>query len=282
MNRIYLIVVLLVVWAAAPAGILAPPPAEVEGRMLVTGQIRVATDGSVEGFTLDRTGKLPKEVVSLVNQAVPDWKFEPVLVAGQRAHVTTDMRVLVVAKKLDEDRYRLRIRSATFGNAPTAPGEAVTSVNLAPPDYPSHAAHAGAQGTVYMLVKVGRDGSVVDSIVEMVNLKSVRSSASVEQWRGALGDNASRQSRKWKFAPPTHGESADDEFWVVRVPVVYTLDGSGSTAYGKWEVYVPGPRQTNPWEEDDEGAAFSPDALAPGAAYIAGSGLKLLTSLPES
>ena len=70
-----------------------------------------------------------------------------------------------------------------------------------------------------------------------------------------------------------------DDYWVVRVPVVFSLDGArdAKTAYGRWEAYVPGPRNPNPWKQGDEGSAFSPDALVPGQAYLAGSGLKLLT-----
>jgi hypothetical protein len=54
------------------------------------------------------------------------------------------------------------------------------------------------------------------------------------------------------------------------------------TPYGQWEAYVPGPRQSNPWQADSEGKGFSPDTLMPGRAYIAGTGLKLLSELSDS
>lgn len=46
--------------------------------------------------------------------------------------------------------------------------------------------------------------------------------------------------------------------------------------YGRWESYVPGPRQPDPWSDEDEGVAISPDALPPGQVH-SGSGLRLLT-----
>jgi hypothetical protein len=135
-------------------------------------------------------------------------------------------------------------------------------------------------GTVYLLVRAARDGTVTDVIAEQVNLKVVASENVMEQWRHVFEKASVRQAKRWKFSPPTQGEKASADYFVMRVPVVFSLDNPSRTnVYGRWEAYVPGPRKADPWQEGTEGIGFSPDTLAPGEAYLAGSGLRLKTSL---
>ncbi|MFC5579046.1 energy transducer TonB [Lysobacter niabensis] len=276
-----------VVLLASAATFAAGPGAvrkQVEASMLVTGRIQVDTSGKVSGYSLDQKDKLPPGVVSMVDKAVPNWEFKPVLIDGKATNVTTDMSIRVVAKKIDADNYSVAIRSAGFGDRSGKPGERIRTVSMAPPDYPESAARAGVTGTVYLLVRAGRDGTVIDAIAEQVNLKVVADENSMAKWRRLLGDTSIRQARRWTFSPPTEGDDAKHDFWIVRVPVVFSLDDprSAKAEYGRWEAYIPGPRQANPWEKHEEGTAFSPDTLAPGGAYLAGAGLKLLTELSGS
>jgi hypothetical protein len=57
----------------------------VQAGMRVTGNITVAPDGHVAGYTLDHVGKLPPEATGLLNRAVPRWTFEPIPVDGHPA-----------------------------------------------------------------------------------------------------------------------------------------------------------------------------------------------------
>lgn len=262
---------------------------QVEASMLVTGKIQVDTAGKVTGFTLDEKEKLPVGVVDLIGNAVPAWAFEPVLVGGQPANVTTDMSVRVIANQIDDDSYSIGIRSAGFGDraakrprlAISADRDSAGMCKMTPPPYPLGAARAGIGSNVYLLLKTGRDGKVLDVIAEQVNLKVVATENSMVRWRRVFADVAMGHARKWCIEPPSDGEAALREFHVVRVPVSFN-PGRELPAYGRWEAYVPGPRQFVPWEREEEGKGFSPDTLAPGRAYIAGSGLKLLTELSES
>ena len=257
---------------------------QIEASMLVTGKIQVDTSGKVSGYSLDKKDQLPPAVVSMVDKAVPNWEFKPVLIDGKARNVTTDMSIRLVAKKVDADNYSVAIRSAGFGDRSGKPEENIRAVSMAPPDYPEIAGLHGVTGTVYLLVRAARDGKVTDVIAEQVNLKVVTDETKMARWRRVLEDASVKQAKRWTFAPPTEGENAQADFWVARVPVVFALgDSSGAkAAYGRWEAYIPGPRQPNPWEKDKEGAAFSPDTLAPGRSYLAGSGLKLLTELSGS
>jgi hypothetical protein len=263
---------------------------QVEASMLVTGGIEVDAQGKVTGFSLDEKEKLPAGVIEMLGNAVPTWRFEPVLVAGQPASVSTDMSVRLVAKKLEDGNYTIGIRSAGFGDRagrnakktvlkPERKGEKNACPSMRPPNYPESAVRAGVASNVYLLLKTGRDGHVVDVIAEQVNLKVVSDDRSMDRWRKIFADASLAQARKWCFQP-SNKDANDAAFQVMRVPVTFHLDPL--PRYGQWEAYVPGPRQPSPFPEHEEGAGFSPDTLMPGRAYLAGSGLKLLTDLSGS
>ena len=158
-------------FAAGPAAVRK----QVEASMLVTGKVQVDSDGKVSGFSLDQKDKLPESVVELVGKTVPNWTFEPVLIDGRAVNVSTDMSIRVVARKTGDGSYAVRVRSAGFGDRSGKPEEHIRSVSMAPPNYPESAARVGVAGTVYLLVRAGRDGKVNDAIAEQVNLKVVGS-----------------------------------------------------------------------------------------------------------
>lgn len=278
-------------WAAGPAAVRK----QVEASLVVTGKIRVDETGKVSGYTLDEQEKLPVAVVGIIARRVPLWRFEPVLLNGAPAHVSTDMSVRLVAKKADKDNYIVSVRSAAFGDESDKDSRAarvqealkaeregetagrVCKTGLTPPDYPLVAAQAGVAANVYLLLKTDAGGQVQDLMAEQVNLKVVADDRVMERWRQIFADAAIRQGRKWCVEPPREGLAGPTDFQVVRVPVVFTLERPAR--YGQWEAYVPGPRQPSPWQGLAEGLGFSPDALMPGRAYRAGTGLKLLTDI---
>lgn len=280
-NAVLGIVLLLASQAAFAGGAYAVRK-QVESSMLLTGKIQVDAEGRVTAHSLDDADKVPAGVVALIGKAVPSWTFEPVRLDDKPVRVATDMRIRVVAHKLDTGDYEVAIRSATFGEGAGDPKQRLQAVDMEPPNYPMAAARADVTGTVYLLLRVGRDGKVIDAIAEQTNLKFVADENTMARWRRVLEDTSISRARKWTFAPPTQGKDAGEESWVARVPVVFSLyDGmvKATLAYGRWESYVPGPRRRNPWADDEEGIGFSPDTLAPGKVYLAGSGLKLLTAL---
>lgn len=123
----------------------------------------------------------------------------------------------------------------------------------------------GAQGTVYLVLLVDRKGSVRDSIAEQVNLRVWSSMRELERLRKMLGLAAVEATRRWRFQPPTRGEHADAEQWTVRVPVEFRLMGDQGPEYGKWQVYVPGPRTRAPWIiEGMDDIDLVPDTLVAG------------------
>jgi TonB family protein len=253
---------------------------QVESSMLVTGTIETHADGTVSSTTIDKPEKLPAVIVDFVQKQAAAWAFEPLVVDGKARPTRSPMSVRVVAKRLDDENYSIGIRNANFGGTTPNEGEALTGVKLTPPSYPQSVAMRGASGIVYVVVKVGKDGHVSDAIVEQVNLKTIGHESEMASWRTSLSAAALQATRKWTFATPTKGELADDEFWSARVPVAFHMNKRFDATYGKWELYIPGVRQTIPWSDEDR-PGFSPDGLADGGVYTLGKddGPKLLTPL---
>ena len=253
---------------------------QVESSMRVTGTIEVSPDGSVLTYAIDEAEKIPKGLLGFIQQNVDEWKFDPVLVGGKAVGVSNKMSLRMVAKKVDGDTYNIRVQAASFDPLEVEDGHKITSKSMPPPRYPEAAARSGAAGTAYVVIKVGRDGSVEDVVAEQVNLHMVASSAEMEQWRTVLGRVAVQQARKWQFIPPVAGEQADDPYWTVRVPVDFMLS-TRAPKYGQWQAYVPGPRQRYPWAEK-ELQNDSLEALSEGGVHLVGNGgLRLLTPLGE-
>lgn len=253
---------------------------QIESSLLVRGTIQTNVDGSVDALVIDQPEKFPPGVVDFVQKQVAGWRFEPVLVDGKAMRARSPMSLRIVAKRVDDDAISISIRNANFDGEPAKEGESLSAKRMYPPRYPELVARAGASGTAYVVVRVGKDGRVSDALVEQVNLRTVGTVAQMNAWRAALSDAVLKAARTWTFVPPTRGELADDGVWSARVPADFKMDSRQSFSYGKWELYVPGPRQTIPWSEEER-PGFSPDSLAEGGVYMIGEskGPKLLTTL---
>ncbi|WP_140726422.1 energy transducer TonB [Pseudomonas sp. Hp2] len=274
---------LAALWAVAMPAMAAGPGAvrkQIESSLLLKGDVDIEPDGSVSQVMLDREEKLPEGVVKLVHYSASRWKFEPVVVDGRAVRARAPMSVRVVARKLD-GQYRVEIHSASFQRYDATRRDTVTPIKMAPPRYPENAFRVGAGGTVYLILKIGRDGTVQDAVAEQVNLRIVASEGDMRKLRGILAQNALGAAQKWTFNPPTEGDEVDDPYWTVRVPINYSFANQLSEEdYGTWVSYVPGPRERAPWVIEEDRAGFSPDALAEGGVYMANQeGPRLLTPL---
>lgn len=254
---------------------------QVEASMVVTGTIDIEPDGSVSAHTVDRSEALPEGVTALLAQAIPGWRFEPVVVDGKPVPVRVKMGVRLVAKQKDDGDYLLGIRSANFGDGREAVGTGVVAKRMQPPRFPEHAARSGIAGTAFLVLRVNREGQVEDAVAERVNLRVVGSQAQMQRGRKVLADASLAAARRWTFTVPTTGPEADEAFWSVRVPVDYTF-GADEPKYGEWQAYVPGPYQRPAWiTPEDADSSSGSDALIAGAVYMVGGGPKLLTPLGE-
>ena len=277
----------LVLLVCMGSGLAQSPQAirkQAEASMLVTGSVLIERDGSVSGLEVDQRDKLPEVVASLVDRAGPTWRFEPVLVDGEARRVKARMSLLVVANKLEDGGYRVGIRSSYFGkDAMTAEErveqpDAVKGLDMKPPSYPLSAAEIGASGIAYVVLKIGADGKVMDAAIEQVNLRTVGDANLMKRMRSAFSRSALNAAKQWSFTVPA-GATDEHGFVSLRVPVDYEMVGRTPPTYGQWRAYIPGPRETIPWIQDDQASSESPEAMLAGGLYQMGKGLRLLTPL---
>ena len=292
----------LLLWLAAgtvQAAGVAEARKQVEASMLVTGRVTITREGTVSDWTIDQREKLPDVVAGMIDAAAPGWRFEPIEIDGKPAHGSARMGLLMVAERVDDERFRVSIRSGHFGrdavlmarsrerrdrrddeaDKPIA-DDRLTGLEMRPPAYPALALQAGVQGTVYVIVRVDRSGRVQDAAVEQVNLRVVGNGREMARMRDLLAKPALAAARKWTFRIPVSGEWADEESWSARVPVDYAFANGKQPGYGEWQAYIPGPRQPVPWRlESLEGFDIAPDALIAGEVHQVGTGLKLLGPL---
>ncbi len=269
-------------FSAGAAGPLAPLD-RAELSMLVKGSIGIGPDGSVEGYSIDHAKKLSPAVSEMIGAEVSRWRFEPVLVDGKPVHARTRMQMRVVASPKDEKNFDVRIQSAVFSGGAAARDEVVgvkTRTGLGP--LVRAMMSTGAMGDVYLVLKIGPDGKVMDGIVRQVNLTTRGTENQMLEARRILGSESLALIRTWTFSVPTRGENAGKPYWSGVMPVSFSFDGR-SESDARWQTYFPGPCARVPWREGDEGPedseACHSDAAPEGVLSLDDSGPKLLTPL---
>lgn len=283
MKKAWIVALVIALLPSSAGAVIASEARKhLEYSLLVKGEIETNAEGEVSSVNVEKPEKFPPGLVDYVKQQVSGWKFEPVLVAGKPVRAHSSMSLLVVAKKFANEDVSIGIRNASFGRQEPKEGEFLSVLNAKPPVYPGDMQAKGVSGTVYVLLKVGRDGTVQDAAVEKVNLRALAKEKVMEFWRAALAGAALKALKEWTFVVPTKGDMADDQSWSGWVPVNFELGNAnnGQGGYGKWKIYIPGPRQSIPRVSEDR-PGFSTDSLADGGVYMLkqDNGPKLLTPL---
>jgi len=247
---------------------------QVESSMLIKGTIDVQADGRVSGYALEHSETLPKGVLGMVAQTAPHWRFEPIKLVGDSTVARAQMTLRLVAKQKDDGTFTVEMRGAHFHQP--RPDRDLASLTMQPPKYPQAASRNGVGGSVFLMVKVGRDGHVLDVVAEQVNLRLIASEHAMTRWRTTLADAAVTAARDWTFRLPVGGDAATEPYWSARVPVDFLVPGQPAPKDGQWHAYVPGPQQLVPWKPDRHGTPAA-DAFAGGGIYTVNTGLRLLT-----
>lgn len=268
--------------ASASAQSRAEIKKTLEASLLVTGEINISPDGSVERYTLDQPEKLQKEVIGLIDNALPRWVFEPIVRDGKAVAARSRMSLRLVANKRDDGDYQMAIRGATFtGNRDQEASSAwLKQQHMDAPRYPEVAAQAGVGGTVYVVVRIARDGHVADAFAEQTNLRVLGNARDMERWRKIFERASLSAVNRWKFTTPENGNAEADGSWTIRVPIAYEMT-TGGTAYGTWSPYIPGPRALAPWVKPEFARAQDIDAGQGGLPAPVGTGVRLKTDLSQ-
>lgn len=239
------------------------------GSMVVSGVLDINPDGSVRDYTVNRPEKLPSVVLDVLKQTVPGWRFEVDMRRPAIARVR--MNVRVVAKPVDRTKFSISVEGVDFADDSRNAAEDLTERDMPPPVYPKEAIDIRTEATVYVLVRVGRDGHVLDAAAEQVNFTRACPKHARAGLERSFIASSLRVAHRWRFAVPTKGPLADAPYWDARVPVAYSLLAYGrpdEAAYGDWEPYLPGRRLAIPWETDPSLLATAPDAAPDGKATL--------------
>lgn len=289
MKRLLVALFVLMPVLQAPAAVPRAVRKQIESSRLVTGTITVDENGQVADYTLDGTDNLGTWLADFVGRNVRSWHFDRPKDEGRPVQLKNKMSIRLVAKKGEADgSYDVELRHASFEPMRRLAGTSVVSVpgSMKPPRYPDAAVKGHVQGTVYLLIKVGRDGKVEDVMAEQVNLRTAGNPSQMEQMRKWLAQPAVAAAHDWAFIPPTLGEEAGRPFWAVRVPVNYSFDRDAPGGHeNRWEAYIPGPRQRPSWRDWDASQDIAPDSLIAGSVTTIGERagrLRLRTPLDAS
>lgn len=260
-------------------GAKAPAVQQIEASLDVSGSLAVDDRGNVTAHTIDHPEQLSPGVVDLVAKTLPTLHFKPVLRDGQPHAVVAKMNLVLVANQIDPKNISIRIRSAWFTESKPRSSDLVRVRKRAQVSFPSEAIRERLDGTVYVAVRIDRHGRVMDAQAQQVNLRKLGSEEAMRHWREVLSEPTLASIRKFTFRIPTTGPNADDAEFSGMLPVVFDL-GLASAKYGQWKSYVPGPRKSISWVDDDEDTR-SIEAVPPGTFAQAGTALTLLTPLGD-
>ncbi len=274
-RRLLMLCALLTCGSVAEAQYLAQK--QLESSLRVTGNIDITPAGDVVTHALDQPEKLPKGIVDVVARIAPQWKFEPVALQGN-AVSHSKMSLLFVAKKLDNGELSVELRSTDFAPAENKDRLSLDRTNFNMPTYPLTLSRDGVTGTTYVVIKVGRDGSVLNAEVSQINLGIIGSQPQLQRWRNAFKRSALASASSWRFNVPAAGPETGKDHWVGTLPISYSFSAE-PVPYGQWETYVAGPRALIPWLDDKHMADRDPGALSPNTFHAAGEGRRLLTPL---
>lgn len=277
--------VLMSLLLAAATSAVTPPPAggdaersehmdrmrqQVVGSMVLSGTLAIDAEGGVTGYAIDRSDKVPPQVMQHVARYVPHWHVKNAGgIAGEKR-----FGVRVVATPQGDGNFALALVGASITERHDPERDLARDGRFKRPAYPRAHAGDGISGTVYMLLKVELDGRVHDLAAEQVDLDFVGTPMEVAQVRADFAAHTAAAARQWRFRLPAEGPLSMEPYLVVRVPVRYAM--KALPAYGEWEYYVPGPRRSVPWARQD-GLAFG--AGEPETLELLGVGPRLETPL---
>jgi len=252
---------------------------DIESSAVVSGTIVLAKDGTVQTAVIDDGAKYGQPIVDMVRKAALQWRFQPVLRHDEPVVAKSSMHVRVVLKKMPDGNYSARIKGATFGDSSTDSTDTLHNAEgnkRIPPKYPQAAIRGRVQGTVYLALRVDRNGRVVEAVAEQVNLGITGPDRVIKQYRAMLAESALKAARQWSYTIPTTGPLARQDSWTAHVPVNYALNVLGAPKPDRtWVSYVPGPYTPAPWvDKPDMNTA---DALADDAVRTDGAGPTLLS-----
>ena len=242
----------------------------------VTGKMTIDEQGNIVEYTIDQPEKVPTMILDMTKKRISEWKLELNPLQKKQGQFEASIQMLFLANVIDKDHMSIRLADESIieNDSKKQPEEDLRSNKLPPPRYPESLLTQNVTADVFVDLKIGKDGKVIDAIASRTNLRTLGDEEQRQKWSKEFERSALQQAKRWTFIPPTIGEMAKDAYWKARVPVSYVINHSGKPAYGKWDVYIPGELKTASWLSEDS-ILVDKQALPSGGIYTEYSCVKL-------
>ena len=244
--------------------------------MRLEGRLTVDAEGRVRDYHI--RSKMPAPVKALLDKAIPNWRFEPVLVEGKPVVAESPMRLLVAGVE-EGDKVRLRIDNVLFRantreefaaqRAEWAAHDVhIVPAKLPPPSYPQKLEDAGAEGIVLLALRLTADGRVAESwVMQSSLLNATGRSVDLERNRARFERSALAAAEAWRFeVKAKDGAALTAKAMTLAVPVEFTFRNvkEGSSFAGTWRREFRGPNRPVPWLAGDDGETIGASDLGNG------------------
>jgi hypothetical protein len=249
--------------------------------MLVIGWIDVRPDGSVRDHGLALSDTLPQIVRKLVDNKVSGWKFRFDKPVDTVQHETMYLRITVTP--VDDKHDSIAIGSASFVDANWKRTDH-PFLNELSAVYPHAAKASHVTGTVYLALRINRQGKVEKAAVEQVDLDVYGPEKLLSQFRDLLANAVVEGVKSTTFNLPSTGSHVGDSYWDIRQPVPCRIITDGVPPMDNYRIllpYNPGPIQLASWLPGDAQAAMPPDANFVVTAAQGDASVHLVTPLPD-
>jgi TonB family C-terminal domain len=227
--------------------------------MRVDGEITVGQNGGVLDYRI--TTPIKPEMQKLLDKAVRNWTFHPVIVDGKPVIAKNNMRITLAAREAGRG-YAVSVDNVTFrGMSPESPGGqgkpsaeqggsvVITARSMKPGGYPSGMARAGVEGAVLLYVRVSPNGNTEDVIAVQSSLYNVRGRPDVlDKARKLLEENAIAAAKRWEFNVTVTKPDPTPADMTVTVPYGYVMGHNANREdAGQWRVELRSERAVVPW-----------------------------------
>lgn len=237
-------------------------------RMDVSGEIGIDGQGKVFDYVIQTV--VTPEVKQLIDRSVRGWQFAPVVRDGKPGYAKANMKLTLLAKKVDAG-YQLQVERVRFTGHRKP-------VSMTPPRYPMGSARAGVMGNVLLALRIDAAGKVQDVMAVQTSLPYRNLSQKKIEAFGKPFEQASIEAaKKWAFEP-ANLEWGDDAETTLIVPVDFTLGDAPSQARDGWHVEPNSVMRPIPWLAADQ-QRFDATGLKQGEALALDLPVKLKTDV---
>ncbi len=227
--------------------------------MRVDGQIAIDEQGKVLDYRIDT--EIQPELRALIDKAVPNWLFWPVIVDGKPIAARTGMRITLAGTAVDKG-YRIAVDNVTFSSK-DAPGQsaharipASPGVEMSVKSRKSRIHFPGyrVSGLVVVHVRISPQGKIEEIGASQSSLFHLTGGSKLlAKARKAMEDSAIKGIRGWTFNVETHGRTPKPEelSGAISVEFVWNADSADQLhETGVWRHELRGPYQAPAWLRD--------------------------------